>query len=169
MHSSGIRTVRCSSRLLGEGLPGGWWCIPACTEADTPPRGRRSAGVRAEVNLKNPTACRGWSTQESDPPWFWNPGLNSPEVQNRVSVTPQCPDGGVWPGGVSALTRPLWTESQTLVKTLPCRNYVADGNNIKENFHFRFRMVWMDLKTSTYVFKCNFQQLVPVLAFQTAE
>ena len=24
---------------------------------------------------------------------------------------------------------PLWTESQTGVKTLPCRNFVADGNN----------------------------------------
>ena len=52
MHSSRIRTVRCSSRLLGGCLPGG--CLP-----DTP----------------------------------------------------------------------LWTEWQTGVKTLPCCNYVADGNN----------------------------------------
>ena len=48
MHSSRMRTVRCSSRLLGEGvsvggcLPRGkgvmsvQGCIPACTEADTP-------------------------------------------------------------------------------------------------------------------------------------
>ena len=59
MHSSRMRTVRCSSRLLGGGgcLPGGV-CITACTEADIP----------------------------------------------------------------------LWTEWQTGVKTLPCRNFVADGN-----------------------------------------
>ena len=38
-----------------------------------------------------------------------------------------CP-GGVCPGGCLPDT-PLWTEWQTLVKTLPCRNYVADGNN----------------------------------------
>ena len=32
-----MRTVRCSGRLLGGVWPGGVWCIPACTEADTPP------------------------------------------------------------------------------------------------------------------------------------
>ena len=37
-----------------------------------------------------------------------------------------CP-GGVCPGGVWQ-TLPPWTEWQVLVKTLPCRNYVADGN-----------------------------------------
>ena len=43
MHCSRMRTVRCSSRLFGGGrcLPGGLsaqgeWCIPECTEADTP-------------------------------------------------------------------------------------------------------------------------------------
>ena len=35
-----------------------------------------------------------------------------------------CPGWGVW---VSA-RHPSWTEWQTPVKTLPCRNYVVDGN-----------------------------------------
>ena len=51
------------------------------------------------------------------------------------------PGGGVYPGGVSAWwgeggvylggclpDNPLWTESQTVVKTLPCRNYARNGN-----------------------------------------
>ena len=48
-----------------------------------------------------------------------------------------CPGGylprGVCPGGClprgCLVDTPLWTEWQTPVKTLPCRNYVADGNN----------------------------------------
>ena len=42
------------------------------------------------------------------------------------------PKGGVCPGGVCPVhagIHPLWTERQTGVKTLPCRNSVADGNN----------------------------------------
>ena len=43
---------------------------------------------------------------------------------------------------------PLWTESQTGVKTLPCRNFVAGGNNAKiysalissSNKNFRFQL-----------------------------
>ena len=37
--------------------------------------------------------------------------------------------GVVYPGGCLPATPPpaLWTEWQTHVKTLPCRNYVADG------------------------------------------
>ena len=63
MHSSRMRTVRCS------GCP--WGCLP-----------------------------RGWGI---------------------------CP-GGVCPGWLPATPPPLWTEWQTHVKTLPCRNYIADGN-----------------------------------------
>ena len=38
--------------------------------------------------------------------------------------------GGVSARGVAPRhPNPLWTEWQTPVKTLPCRNYVADGNN----------------------------------------
>ena len=49
-------------------------------------------------------------------------------ARGRVSARGWLP-GGCLPGeGVSARHRPLWTEWQTGVKTLPCRNYVADGN-----------------------------------------
>ena len=41
----------------------------------------------------------------------------------RWGVSP----GGVFPGGVCQ-TLPLWTACQTLVKTLPCHNYIVDGN-----------------------------------------
>ena len=38
------------------------------------------------------------------------------------------PSRGCIPACTEADT-PLWTEWQTGVKTLPCRNFVADGNN----------------------------------------
>ena len=45
------------------------------------------------------------------------------------------PERGCLPGGVPAwglcLSDTIWTESQTSAKTLPCRNYVTDGNNIR--------------------------------------
>ena len=35
-------------------------------------------------------------------------------------------------GGVSSCQiTPMWTERQTRVKILPCRNYVVDGNELK--------------------------------------
>ena len=41
-----------------------------------------------------------------------------------------CPAGvGCLPRGESARPPPVLTESETDVKTLPCRNYIADGNN----------------------------------------
>ena len=40
-----------------------------------------------------------------------------------------CLPRGCLPKGVSGTPPPLWTESQTPVKTLPCRNYIADGKN----------------------------------------
>ena len=71
-----MRTVRCSSRLLGEGV-----CLGACVS------------------------------------------LGSVCLEGGVG-------GGVFAQGVStqgkACERNDW---QTGVKTLPCRNYVADGNN----------------------------------------
>ena len=45
---------------------------------------------------------------------------------------------GLYPGGVSQT--PLWTELQTGVKTLLCRNYVADGKSV--HIRFRLRFVW---------------------------
>ena len=41
-----------------------------------------------------------------------------------------CSGGGI-PTCTEADTPPLLTESQTPVKTLPCPNFVAGGNNIK--------------------------------------
>ena len=48
-----------------------------------------------------------------------------------------CSQGGVcsWGGGIPACTEadpPLWTESQTCVKTLPCPNFVTGGNKNKQ-------------------------------------
>ena len=37
-------------------------------------------------------------------------------------------------GGEDCLPDPPWTESQTHVKTLPCHNYVADGNKQMSDF-----------------------------------
>ena len=45
----------------------------------------------------------------------------------RVSARRGVCRGGVCPGWVT--TPPFWTEWQTCVKTLPCRNYIADGKN----------------------------------------
>ena len=56
-----------------------------------------------------------------------------------------CPQGGVCSGGVCSRggvvsqhavrqTPPLWTESQMPVKTLPCPNFVAGGNNRSLSF-----------------------------------
>ena len=41
-----------------------------------------------------------------------------------------CLGGGVCLGGVFARHPPPWPERQTGVKTLPCRNYFADGKYI---------------------------------------
>ena len=47
------------------------------------------------------------------------------------------PRRGVWPGGCLA---PLWTESQTGVKTLRCRKfYVADGKNLVRSNQSQFQ------------------------------
>ena len=39
-------------------------------------------------------------------------------------------EGGVYYPGRCLPDHTLWTESQTGVKTFPCRNYVADGKNV---------------------------------------
>ena len=39
-----------------------------------------------------------------------------------------CPGGGICPGGCLTTPPPPWTELQTGVKTLHCRNFVAGGN-----------------------------------------
>ena len=83
MHSSRIRIVRCSSRLLGGVFPGGclpggvsaWGGVYVCSEGSLP----RGGGV--------------------------------------------CVPGG----GVCPCER---NDGQIGVKTLPCRNYIADGKNV---------------------------------------
>ena len=52
------------------------------------------------------------------------------------------PRGGVCPEGVCQI--PPWTEWQTRVKTLPCRNYVADGK-----YEQGFIMLLMNLPVQT--------------------
>ena len=48
----------------------------------------QSAGVAPEVNLRN-TLCAGKETRyRGNPPWLWNPGQMSPEVQNRGISSP---------------------------------------------------------------------------------
>ena len=74
-----------------------------------------------------------------------------------------CPDrrlsaqtkGGVYPGvsdwgsvypSMQWGRHPSWTESQTLVKILPCRNYVADGN-ILLSLWYRYDVQYIDILT----------------------
>ena len=55
----------------------------------------------------------------------------------RTVRSSNCLPGGVYQEGVTPSDAPVhagihpprWTDWQTGVKTLPCRNYVADGNN----------------------------------------
>ena len=49
---------------------------------------------------------------------------------------------GCLPGGCLPDTPPQWTEWQTGVKSLPCRNYVAGGNKSKHNVTWYWRGVW---------------------------
>ena len=52
--------------------------------------------------------------------------------------------GRLWWGGGVCQTPPLWTESQTGVKTLPCRNYVANGKNAELiNYMATAQGIWM--------------------------
>ena len=44
---------------------------------------KRSAGVAPEVNLRNALHISDEANQSGNPPWLWNRGQSSPEVQNR--------------------------------------------------------------------------------------
>ena len=46
----------------------------------------QSAGVAPEVNLRITQAKK---HAKRDPPWLWNPGQTSPEVQNSGTVAPR--------------------------------------------------------------------------------
>ena len=41
------------------------------------------AGVTPEVNLRTPLCTGEEACKRGNPPWLWNPGQTSPEVQNR--------------------------------------------------------------------------------------
>ena len=101
-----MRTIHCSSRLLGGG--GGGVCLGGFCPGGVCLGGGMSA---QGVCLPRVAVC-------------------------LVGVCPvEClPGGGVWPGDVQQ-TLPLWTEWQTPVKTLTCRNYVADGKNYSSLTH----------------------------------
>ena len=115
MHSSRMRTVRCSDRREGGGGGGGegWrWHVSqhALHRGCVYPSMHWAGGVYPSMHWAGGCLARG------------------------VSAWGGCLLGGVvcWGGcllGVSA-TPPLWTEWLIHVKTLPFRNYVADGNNI---------------------------------------
>ena len=63
----------------------GWNSLAAMLAA------KSSAGVTPEVNLRNLLQTGDEARKQGNPPWLWNPGQMSPEVQNktRVSVAPQ--------------------------------------------------------------------------------
>ena len=44
---------------------------------------KKSAGVPSEVNLRILLCTGDKAHKQVDPPWLWNPGQMSPEVQNR--------------------------------------------------------------------------------------
>ena len=150
MHSCKMRTV-CSSSHVYPSMHWAGGCIPACTgqggvciPACTGAGGDAQGGV-----------CQGGSEsqhalRQKPPPWTeWltNRCKNITFLQLRLQmVTRIIPVGcipsaavaarGCLPGGVSAqgvsaqgnVCHPLlWTEWEMPVKTLPCRNYVADG------------------------------------------
>ena len=46
------------------------------------------AGVAPEVNLRNPLCTDEEARKWGNPPWLWNPGQTSPEVQNRGISSP---------------------------------------------------------------------------------
>ena len=85
------------------------------------------------------------------PSMHWAGGVSPWGVSARGDVYPNMHwAGGVYPGGVSTRgclarkcvwqTPPLWTEWQTGVKTLPCRNFVAGGKKWETNRRARLEM-----------------------------
>ena len=79
-----------------------------------------------------------------------------------------CLPGGCLPRGVSGRNPPgrhppwadttLWTEWQKFVKTLPCRNYVADGNNVIQEETCRFSRL-SDVLSENVIFTIQFNNI----------
>ena len=72
----------------------------------------------------------------TDTPWTETPILTETSLWTETSFWTENPPGQRIPQHSPPLDRdppidryPLWTESQTGVKTLPCRNFAAGGNH----------------------------------------
>ena len=90
----------------------------ACRECDWLPcwLSKRSAGVAPEVNLRNPLCAGEEVCKQGNPPYLWNTGQTSPEVQNRGISGPtkrtyvlqiflknelaKCYSSGIWTQGL---------------------------------------------------------------------
>ena len=76
--------------------------------------------------VSQPALGRGCLLREGVPGVVWPGGV--PGVPPRGQ-------GGIYPGG-RCRHPPPWTEWQTGVKTLPCRNFVAGGKNVLHHLHY---------------------------------
>ena len=97
--------------------PSGVGCLPQCMLGYTPPVCPAGGEVSAPVHAGIHTPCLpsgGWGVCPSA---CWD--THPLSAQRGVGCLPQCMLG---------YTPPLWTKWQTLVKILPCRKYVSDGN-----------------------------------------
>ena len=123
MHSSRLRTVRSVTVSFGGGGVSVRVSARGCLHGDV-----CKGGVCPGVSVQG-LSVQGVSAQEGCLPRGCQPTGVRP-VEGGV-----CPGGGgVFPGWVGVcpvecLPEPPWTEWQTGVKTLPCCNYIADGNN----------------------------------------
>ena len=131
MHSSRMRTVRNSSRLLGwwEPAPGGLhitvWRGVSLTETSLPQtETARQRATWTEIPLGQRPPNRDLSGQRPHgqrPPWtdpWTETSLDRPMDRDPLGQRPH------------RQRHSPWTESQTGVKTLPCRNFVANGNKL---------------------------------------
>ena len=104
MHSSRMRTVRCSGRVGGGCLPRG-----VSTQGELSGYGGICLGVSAWGCLPRGCLPKGGCLR-----------------RGGISLGGVCLEGFAWgvcQGGGCPARHPLWTESQTGVKTLPLRNY----------------------------------------------
>ena len=107
-----MRTVRSSSHVY----PSMHWAGGVC------PEGVSAWGVSAQGGV----CPEGVSA--------WEGCLPRGDVSGHGGLVVSL-QGGFIPACTGADTPPLWTEWQTGVKTLPCRNYVADGNETCVSFN----------------------------------
>ena len=136
MHSSRMRTVRSSNRLL-------WGCLSRCMLGYTPLGSGPGAplGVGLETFLARPLNL--------PPPGV---GLETPPSARPLNLHPGCEPGD--PPGQTPQP-PLWVwawrlpfphceqNSYTLLKILPCPNFVAGGNKTNVLWNkYRSFIIW---------------------------